>query len=113
MKLTENEIQKFNTLVANAREKATLAVEESGIRDGFPCGFAWVRISGRGKFALYAKEYLKAYKNYEASGLTIWYSHCYDCKGTQSVDRHNVAVGVFAECLKEAGIKAFTGFRLD
>lgn len=78
-----------------------------------PCGFAWIRVSGRGKFAKFAKEVLGAHKNYGGSGLNIWYSAVYDCKGGQNVDDHEIACSAAAKVLNKYGIPATVYSRLD
>lgn len=78
-----------------------------------PCGFAWITISGRGKFAKYAKEVLRAHKNYGAAGFNIWYSTVYNCGGNQNVDDHEIACRAAAKVLNKYGIQATVGSRLD
>jgi len=77
------------------------------------CGFAWVNIPGRGKFAKYAKEFLGASKTYSGPGFDIWYSNIYKSHTSQSYDRHMAACEAAAKILNEYGIKAVARGRLD
>ena len=96
-----------------ARLKANRAVQEANITPAFGnCGFAWIHISGRGKFAKFAKETLDASKSYPGSGLNIWYSKVYDST-SQDMSIHLVACEAAVKVLRENGIKCSVQSRLD
>lgn len=67
------------------------------------CGGAYIVISGRGKFAKYAKETLDASRNVMGSGLNI--SVPYDSHGINSYEKSKAAAEAFAEVLKNHGIE--------
>ena len=95
-----------------ASTAAQKAVNECDIEPYFgSCGFAWVRISGRGNFAKYTKITDLSQKHYK-KGRTIWYSRIYDAI-SQDIDIHRVACNAFAEVLRKHDIKCSVESRLD
>ena len=76
------------------------------------CGFAWVNIPGRGKFAQWMKEKGHTSKNYGGKGFNIWASVFYDYNG-QSYDRKIEAMKATSDLLNAFGIKAYASGRLD
>lgn len=71
------------------------------------CGFAWIKVPGNCAFGRWAKKVGLARPAYP-SGLSIWVG-----EGGQSVDRKYAYAAAYAEVLREAGVKAFAGSRLD
>jgi hypothetical protein len=76
------------------------------IDDG-ACGFAWVNFAGNTAFGKWAKKQGLARSHYP-SGLCIWVSEF-----GQSVDRKEAFAGAYAKVLKDNGIDAYAGSRLD
>lgn len=103
---------KFDLVHIEASEAAQAATADFDQDNWFPCGFAWVNISGRGSFAKYAKECLDAHKNYSGAGFNIWYSTVYDNR-SQSMDCHVLACEAYAAVLNKHGIKATVHSRMD
>jgi hypothetical protein len=71
------------------------------------CGFAWVSFKGNTAFGRWAKKTGKATKAY-GGGLQIWVSSY-----GQSVTRKEAYAQAFATVLRDAGIEAYAGSRLD
>ena len=72
------------------------------------CGFAWVHLSeGRSSFARWAKKNLGAHKAYYG-GVDIW-TRGYG----QSMELKEAYASAYAEVLREAGIDAYMGSRMD
>jgi hypothetical protein len=72
-----------------------------------PCGFAWVNIKGTTAFARWVKKegyFRKAY----GPGLQYWVSY-----GEQSMGRKEAFAEAFAKILRDNGIEASTGSRMD
>lgn len=76
------------------------------IDDG-ACGFAWVAFPGNTSFGKWAKKQGLARSHYP-SGLCVWVSEF-----GQSVDRKEAFAGAYAKVLKDNGIDAYAGSRLD
>jgi hypothetical protein len=76
------------------------------IDDG-ACGFAWIAFPGNTSFGKWAKKQGLARSHYP-SGLCIWVSEF-----GQSVDRKEAFAGAYARVLKDNGIDAYSGSRLD
>ena len=76
------------------------------IDDG-ACGFAWIAFPGNTSFGKWAKKQGLARSHYP-SGLCVWVSEF-----GQSVDRKDAFAGAYAKVLKENGIDAYAGSRLD
>ncbi len=73
-----------------------------------PCGFAWIVIRpGNCAAANYAKKHLGASKHYYG-GIQIWVGEY-----NQSYERKMAHADAYARVLKDAGIKASSGGRLD
>ena len=118
--MKSEQIKLFDKIWAQAQEAANKAVQEQfpfnekpTFRNEGPCGFAWIAIGGRGNFAKYAKETLGAHKNYAGKGFNIWYSNCYDSKGSQSYERHSIACDAAANVLRANDIKCHVSGRYD
>ena len=72
------------------------------------CGFAWIDIHpARGAFVNYLKSWDIGSKGYRG-GWQIWVSGF-----GQSIDRKSAYAGAFAGVLREYGITAYAGSRLD
>jgi hypothetical protein len=71
------------------------------------CGFAWINFKGNTAFGRWAKKAGVARPAYNG-GLQVWVSEF-----GQSVDRKAAYAGAYAKVLKEAGIEAYAGDRLD
>ena len=76
------------------------------IDDG-ACGFAWIAFPGNTSFGKWAKKQGLARSHYP-SGLCVWVSEF-----GQSVDRKDAFAGAYARVLKDSGIDAYAGSRLD
>jgi hypothetical protein len=76
------------------------------IDDG-ACGFAWIAFPGNTSFGKWAKKQGLARSHYP-SGLCVWVSQF-----GQSVDRKSAFAGAYAKVLKDNGIEAYAGSRLD
>jgi hypothetical protein len=78
--------------------------EEGGV-----CGFAWVTIApGRGPFVTWCKKNgVRGHAGYYG-GYEIWVS-----EGGQSMQRKEAYARAFANVLREAGINAYPGSRMD
>jgi hypothetical protein len=76
------------------------------IDDG-ACGFAWIAFAGNTAFGKWAKKQGLARSHYP-SGLCVWVSEF-----GQSVDRKEAFAGAYARVLKDNGIDAYSGSRLD
>lgn len=76
------------------------------LADGL-CGFAWVVIPGNSGMARWARAEKLARPGYP-SGTHFWVGEF-----NQSHERKVAYAHAFAEVLREAGIKAYTGDRLD
>lgn len=72
------------------------------------CGFAWVVIHpGNCSFACWLRKNKIGHKHYYG-GWEIWVS-----EGGQSMERKQAYAKAFAEVVNAAGIKAYTGSRMD
>ncbi len=125
MKFSKEDNIYFQRLVDDVRVAANKAGEESTptpmrvsgygitetINEGM-CGFSWVNISGRGKFAQWMKNQGFTSPNYEGKGFNIWSSVFYDYCG-QSYERKIKAMSAASEVLNKNGIKAYATGRLD
>lgn len=78
------------------------------VADG-ACGFAWVTVRpGNSRFAKWLKANGYAHPNSYSGGMQIWIS-AYN----QSITLKEAYAFAFAESLRNAGITAFAGSRLD
>ena len=71
------------------------------------CGFAWVAFAGNTAWGRWAKKAGIARSHYP-SGLCVWVSEF-----GQSVDRKEAYAAAYAQTLRNAGIEAHAGSRLD
>ena len=76
------------------------------VADGL-CGFAWVSFKGNTAWGRWAKKAGKAKPAY-GGGLQVWVSNY-----GQSVTRKEAYAQAFAAVLREQGIEAYAGSRLD
>lgn len=76
------------------------------VADG-ACGFAWINFKGNTAFGRWAKKAGVARKGYP-TGLTYWVSAF-----NQSMQKKEAFAYAFAAVLREAGIEAYAGSRLD
>lgn len=85
-------------------------IGRSWVVDSGPCGFAWVNVyPGNSSFALWLKKTGSGWrKPYGESGLQLWIGDY-----GQSVERKSAFAEAFAAVLRDAGIKAYAGSRLD
>lgn len=76
--------------------------------DGGVCGFAWITVRpGNSSFALWLKKNKDASKSYRG-GMEIWVSaYC------QSMERKEAYAQAFTDILREAGLNAYAGSRMD
>jgi hypothetical protein len=118
----ESRYQKFTDLVEKARDAGLIAgrdcrpipmyVVDQGVPidriDDGACGFAWVTVKpANSSFAIWAKKN-KLMRSAYGGGVQYWVSEF-----GQSVDRKAAFAGAFAKVLREAGINAVAGDRLD
>lgn len=108
----------YAELYTQAREAANKAAHEYNAtlppeqQRGLDCGFAWVKVfPARGPFITWCKKNGHGSNGY-GGGWEFWYSKLHDIP-TQSVTVHEIACNAFAKVLKEAGIAAYSGSRLD
>jgi hypothetical protein len=101
-----------NQAQQSAREAASKYFNEKlGGKDQFACGFAWVDVyevrsnSKLGK-ALIAQGFRKSY----SKTLQLWNPSNFGC---QNIDTLEEGARAYAEVLKQAGLKAHVGSRLD
>lgn len=74
-----------------------------------PCGFAWVTVRpGNSRAARVMAETLGARINSYEGGMMLWVGAF-----NQSITRKEAYAHAFAAMLREAGIKAYSGSRLD
>jgi hypothetical protein len=71
------------------------------------CGFAWIQFPGNTAFGKWAKAQKLARPAYP-KGLSIWVSDY-----GQSIQLKEAYAWAFARVLQEAGIKAYSGSRMD
>ena len=100
----------FESIWKEARLAASTTISEPKVFKG--CGFAWITISGRGKFAKFAKEHIGVHKNYGGKGFNIWYTHVYNSY-SQNMDEHYEACSKAAAVLRKYGIEADVNCRYD
>ena len=124
MKFSQIEVTKFKAIVkeaSNAADKAGKGAVPTPMRitgygrtevvDDGVCGFAWLNIGGRGKFAAWLKQEGYAKKSYY-KGYDIWSSNFYNYNG-QSYERKMKAMGAASSVLTKHGIKNYVDGRLD
>jgi len=75
--------------------------------DDGACGFAWIAFAGNTAFGRWAKKQGLAGSHYP-SGSCIWVSEF-----GQSVERKSAFADAYAQVLRNAGIDAYSGSRLD
>jgi len=76
------------------------------------CGYAWVKISGRGKFAKYLKDQNMASKSCTGPGYIVWATALQEYRG-QSYERNQAGAAAVAGVFNKHGIKAQMFSRLD
>jgi len=81
-------------------------IEIECVDDG-ACGFAWVAFAGNTAWGRWAKKQGIARSHYP-SGLCVWVSEF-----GQSVDRKSAFASAYAQVLRNSGIDAHSGSRLD
>jgi len=75
------------------------------------CGFAWIKVSGRGGFAKYLKENQLGRKGVYG-GIEIWSSNLDGYRG-QSLERKEASMNAVSEVLSKHGIKNTVYSRMD
>ena len=75
------------------------------------CGFAWIKISGRGGFAKYVRENQLGGKGVYG-GVQIWAS-AFDGYNGQSLERKEASMRAASEILTKHGIKNSVHSRMD
>jgi hypothetical protein len=104
-------MEQFNNIYQEADQKAT---HYSHTMNGenhnvFPCGFGWINIKpANSKFAKWLLEKGLASKDSYLGGVTIWVG-----KFNQSYEHKSSYAYMFANVLKENGINATSGSRMD
>lgn len=71
------------------------------------CGFAWVSFPGNKPWCRWAKKNIRISKHYP-SGFCIWVSDY-----GQSLERKEAYAEAYAKVLREAGVEAYAGSRMD
>lgn len=95
-------------LIKKAHEAGMKAAIESGLDENKgACGFAWVWFAGNTKFGKWMLKNGYASKDYP-TGLHVWV-----CEFGQSVDLKERYAYAYAKVLKDAGLDARAGSRLD
>ena len=109
-----NRAHEAGMAAGNATTPRPMVVSESRsgqswyVEDGL-CGFAWVTVfPGNSSFAHWLKKNKDARKEYGGGVCAKWVSEF-----NQSVARKEAYAHAFAKVLREAGIKAYSGSRLD
>lgn len=92
-----------------ARKASHEAYAKTG--DGYPCGFAWVKVFGVKLSTKAGKEFkaLGFRKDYEG-GISLWNP---GGMNVQNVDVKEAGAQAYAEVLKQYGYTAYAGSRLD
>ncbi len=111
--MIETQIPQIHEQASRAAQEAAnkFFQEKLGGRDQFACGFAWVSIykvrsnSKLGK-ALQAVGFKKAYDG----GLQLWNPSKFPCQNVDTLEHGAMA---YATVLKQHGIEAYAGSRLD
>jgi hypothetical protein len=110
----------YEDLLKRAHAAAKLAAEAeeaSPTHHWFPCGFAWVTISGTSPLARHCRKQLNntnASNTYGDKGYPKgWQFWCPGHRSTQSMATYQQAAKAFAKVLAEAGIEATTDLRAD
>ena len=106
-------VQMAHVKALDAAQKASQAFADRHMngRDGGACGFAWVDVykvrsnSKLGK-ALQAVGFRKSY----TGSLQLWNPSKFGC---QNIDTLETGARAYAEVLKQHGIEAYAGSRLD
>jgi len=109
MKVTK---QNAETIYDRASDAAILATNEHLRQHGDAdcCGFAWVKIRpARGAFVSYLKANNIGRSSY-TGGYEIWNP---SRNGTQALTAKEKGADAFAEVLREFGIDAYSGSRMD
>ena len=112
MMLTTTDIAGIHAL-ATARAAAKAQELDARYGQAWPCGFAWVNISGVKLSTKQGKEFAKlgfrkayGYKN----TVQLWNPSGH---GTQNMDVKEEAAEVYADVFRAAGYDAFAGSRMD
>jgi hypothetical protein len=96
-------VQRANPFDDNSPIVKSYAPVEGGV-----CGFAWVTVSpGNSSFALWLKKTHRGRNAYQG-GVQIWVSDF-----GQSMTRKEAYASAFAAVLRETGLKAYAGSRMD
>ena len=111
--MIETQIPQIHQAASQAAEAAARKyfTEQLGGQDRFACGFAWVDVykvrsnSKLGK-ALQAVGFRKSY----TGSLQLWNPSKFGC---QNIDTLETGARAYAEVLKQHGIEAYAGSRLD
>jgi hypothetical protein len=92
---------------ANPLDDASRPVKSWYVADGV-CGFAWVTVfPGNSPFANWLKKNGLGSKAY-GGGVQIWVSQY-----NQSMQKKEAYASAFAKVLQDAGLKAYSGSRMD
>ena len=100
------EVRPTPVIVSEADLQGNLIGKSWYVDDG-ACGFAWIAFKGNTAFGKWAKAQGIARSHYP-SGLCVWVGEF-----GQSVDRKSAYAEAYAQVLREAGIDASSGSRLD
>lgn len=105
----------IQTVVAQAKqaaEAASNAMYRKMGGDQFACGFAWVDVYVSRTNSKEAKELIAAgfRKDYKPKCLSMWNP---GGLGVQNIDIKEAGAEAMAEVLRNAGLKAYAGSRLD
>ena len=110
------ELDQLNAVLNQARNQATVAAknvlrEYYNGEDGGCCGFAWVtvfgvRVNSKVGKLLAAEGFDKAY----GGGLQLWDPSDLN---VQNIDAKEAGARVYAEALRNIGLRAYAGSRMD
>jgi hypothetical protein len=93
---------------ANPLDDSSPVVRDYGLIESGVCGFAWINVTpGNSSFALWLKKTNTARRAY-TGGVQIWVSDF-----GQSMTRKEAYAAAYAEVIREAGLKAYAGSRMD
>jgi hypothetical protein len=105
-------IEKIHFEATQAAEAAAAKFfqEKLGGRDQYACGFAWVSVFEKASTKLGRKLKEVGFRRSYDGGLQLWNPSNFGC---QNVDTLEEGAKAYAEVLKQYGIQAYAGSRLD
>jgi hypothetical protein len=109
LKINLAEIHQQALTAARAASKALL--DRYGGEDGFPCGFAWVKVYGVKLSTKQGKEFAKlGFSKSYSGGIELWNP---SGMSVQNVNIKEAGASAYAEVLRRYDFQAYAGSRLD